>query len=148
MPVLALRRRLRSWRRLSGWTKVGIVIGTVTQPLTELLVRVVPFRAYGRLTTDFAGRAVDRRASDLAHGLVIAGQRSPIRVRCLAESVTTAGVLRLLGYASRVVIGIKRPDDSFGAHAWVEVGGTIVGNATSTKAGFKTLDFAKRTWPV
>jgi hypothetical protein len=103
LPVLALRRRLRSWRRLSGWTKIGIVIGTVTQPLAVLLVRVVPFRVYRQLTTDRAGRPVDRRARDLARGLVIAGQK---------------------------------------------IGGTVVGNATSTAAGFHTLDLAKRTWPV
>jgi hypothetical protein len=146
MPSLALRRRLRSWRRLSGWTKLGIVIGTVTQPLAVLLVRVVPFRFYRRLTTDRPGRPADQRAHDLARGLVIAGQRSPVRVRCLAESVTTSVVLRLLGYASRIVIGIKRPDESFGAHAWVEVGGTIVGNAGSTSTGFQTLDLANRSW--
>jgi Transglutaminase-like superfamily len=146
MPRLALRRRVRSWRRLSGWTKLGIVIGTVTHPLAVLLVRVVPFRFYRRLTTDGPGQPVDQRAHDLARGMVIAGKRSPLRVRCLAESVMTATVLRALGYASRVVIGIKRPDESFGAHAWVEVGGTIVGNAGSTATGFQTLDLANRTW--
>ncbi len=48
-------------------------------------------------------------------------------VRCLQRSATIAGVLRSYGIDAHVVIGYK-PAPLF-SHAWVEVGGRVVGGS-------------------
>src|SRR5882762_7232105 len=47
----------------------------------------------------------------------------PLRGSCLRESLASVGLLRSLGYAARLVIGVKAPGDPLDAHAWVEVDG-------------------------
>jgi Transglutaminase-like superfamily len=142
------RSRWQTWRRLSGWTRFGFLFGSVTMPFATLIVRHVPFKFYRFLTSGNGGRHTDKRAHDIARGLTLAARRSPVGVRCLAESLTVASVLRVIGYNSRIVVGVVRPDESFGAHAWVEIDEVVVGNPLATTRGFRKLDLAERPWRV
>jgi hypothetical protein len=117
-------------------------------PVATLFVRSVPFKFYRFLTAGNGGRHADRRAHDLARGLTLAARRSPMEVRCLAESLTVASVLRVMRYNSRIVVGVVRPSETFGAHAWVEIGDVVVGNHLATTRGFRRLDLAERPWRV
>lgn len=49
----------------------------------------------------------------------------PVDSRCLAQSLVLTDLLSRRAVASRLVIGVK-PGEEFGAHAWVELGGTPV----------------------
>ena len=50
-------------------------------------------------------------------------------VRCLQRSAAIASVLRIYGIDAQVVIGYK-PAPLY-SHAWVEVGGRVVGSSTA-----------------
>jgi Transglutaminase-like superfamily len=117
-------------------------------PIATMFVRTVPFKFYRFLTAGNGKRRADRRAHDLARGLTLAARRSPVEVRCLAESLTVSSLLRVMGYNSRIVVGVVRPDESFGAHAWVEIDEVLVGNQMATTRGFRRLDLAERPWRV
>jgi Transglutaminase-like superfamily len=117
-------------------------------PVATLIIRTVPFRFYRFLTSGNGGRHADKRAHDIARGLTLAARRSPVQVRCLAESLTVTGLLRVMGYNSRIVVGVVRPNESFGAHAWVEIDDAIVGNHFATTRGFRRLELAERPWRV
>jgi Transglutaminase-like superfamily len=132
---------LRRWRGLPARTKLGFVIGVVMHPASALVVRLAPMRWYGSLVKPHTGRSADANVGELAQGMVMAAKRGPVRVRCLAESVSVASVTRLLGYGSCVVIGVTGPA-SFKAHAWVEVDGEIIGGTPASTAGFRAFDLS------
>ena len=142
------RSHWQTWRRLTGWTRFGVAFGSLAAPAASLVVRTVPFKFYRFLTSGNGGRHVDKRAHDIARGLTLAARRSPADVRCLAESLAVTVVLRVMGYNSRIVVGVLRPDESFGAHAWVEINEVIVGNHLATTRGFRRLDLVERPWRV
>jgi hypothetical protein len=48
--------------------------------------------------------------------------RLPVDSRCLMCSLTLISLLARRGIGGSLVIGV-RPDEEFGAHAWVELGG-------------------------
>jgi hypothetical protein len=132
---------LRRWRGLSARTKFGFAIGVLVHPASALVVRLAPMRWYQSLVKEHDGRPADAKAEDLATGMAIAARRGPVRVRCLAESVSIVVVTRRLGYGSRVIIGVTDPSN-FKAHAWVEVDGAIIGGTQASTSGFRAFDLA------
>jgi transglutaminase-like putative cysteine protease len=49
--------------------------------------------------------------------------------KCLARALVAESILRASGHAARICIGVSM-EGSFGAHAWVEIGGrAVVGGA-------------------
>lgn len=59
-------------------------------------------------------------------------------VRCLERSAATTCLLRSLGIAAELVIGAQRLP--FRAHAWVEVGGSVVNDRPYTPEMYQVLD--------
>ena len=122
---------------------MGAIIGCVACPLAAGFVRVVPFRWYRSLADDSGGRAATPRVQQFSRGVTIAARRGPVRVRCLAESVALATMLRAGGFGAQLVVGVADPRGTFRAHAWVTVGDQIVGSTSASTRGFATLAFSE-----
>ena len=50
-------------------------------------------------------------------------RRLPRPPRCLAQSLVLRRLLARRGLHSELIIGVRREDDAFDAHAWVEYDG-------------------------
>jgi Transglutaminase-like superfamily len=143
---LVARGPVQRWRSVVGLaplTLVGAAVGVVLCPLAAVMVRVVPFRWYRSLVKVHDGRAVDLRAQQFSRGITLAARNSPLRVRCLAESVTLTVLLRVFGYSARMMVGVADPRGTFRAHAWVMVDDVVVGSTNASTRGFATLGFAE-----
>ncbi len=60
----------------------------------------------------------------------IAGRHGPLKETCLRQSLLLYGLLRRKGLAPELLIGVDRQSDAFTAHAWVQLGGAALGQAT------------------
>ncbi len=49
-----------------------------------------------------------------------AQRRSPLKITCLEQSLVLWYLLRRQGIAARLRIGVRKSDEKFEAHAWVE----------------------------
>jgi len=55
--------------------------------------------------------------------LAIAGRRGLISATCLRQSVLLEYYLKRQGLAAEIKIGVRKENDAFDAHAWVELNG-------------------------
>lgn len=62
----------------------------------------------------------------------------PRRARCLQGSVAAAWLLRLRGVNAELVLGVQK--FPFGAHAWVEVDGTVVNDEPDVQGRYGVLE--------
>jgi len=58
---------------------------------------------------------------------------------CLARSIALAGMLQCQSYEAKVFLGVKKGQNSFASHAWVELDGTMLGEPESVKSDFTAL---------
>ena len=61
-----------------------------------------------------------RRLTELA---AIAGRHGITEASCLRQALVVSTLLRRRGLDAKLQIGVQRDGETFGAHAWVEVGG-------------------------
>lgn len=77
--------------------------------------------------------AVDRVAS---YGPFV----GPLRPACLARSIALSRLLEQDGIrGAHVKVGVRRREQRFEAHAWVELGNTVVGDVESHVQSFAPL---------
>jgi hypothetical protein len=78
--------------------------------------------------TDFrqANAAELAQAQRNAELLLIAGRRGLISATCLRQSVLLEYWLKRRGLAAEIKIGVRREQDLFDAHAWVELNGVAL----------------------
>lgn len=81
---------------------------------------------FGHPTTSSTKDDIDEAAKTVraAHAI---GRR--INATCLPQSLTACAMLRRDGVESRIRVGVARPspDEPVSAHAWIEIGGTCIG---------------------
>jgi hypothetical protein len=56
---------------------------------------------------------------------------------CLQRSLALTAMLRRRGVAADVKIGIRQPP--FESHAWVEIGGSVINDASNVRETFQTI---------
>lgn len=106
-----------------------------SRPRGELL-RAVPAGADGGLPSEPLERlermaVAVRRASD--HGV--------FRPTCLVRALALEALARRAGSRTAVVrVGVSRDEGRFAAHAWLEVGGRIVGDTPENVGRYTVLD--------
>jgi hypothetical protein len=87
-----------------------------------------PFASVGRSSGTSGGRLTGRPdPAVLIRAVDLATRWGPFRASCLVRSLVAANLLGRYGYRAQLVIGVpcEAPaDESWRAHAWVEVGGT------------------------
>lgn len=66
-------------------------------------------------------------AQQLARLAAIAGTHGPFEATCLRQSLLLHFLLRRKKLAPELMIGVRRQDGAFDAHAWVQLGGVALG---------------------
>lgn len=77
-------------------------------------------------------------AQRLAQLAAIAGRRGAITATCLRQSLLVYALLRRRGLAPELKLGVRKQGDALDAHAWVELQGVALGQATLAHAPFKS----------
>lgn len=129
--------RVQGWRRLNWHERacfaglafllapIHILLATAGYARTRLWLERLSNVQTARQTTsgelDQARRLAERASMAGRHGLVDA--------TCLRQSLLVHFLLRRKGLAPKLMIGVRRRDEVFDAHAWVELDGIALGQA-------------------
>jgi hypothetical protein len=114
--------------------------------VAQLLLRVLSLRRIGRLAGMTPGTpaapTLDRTAHPsgraVARALGAAAARLPWTSNCLAQALAGRMMLSRRGVRSAVVLGVRRDEGAFLAHAWLAVAdGTVCGGEQA--AGYRPL---------
>jgi len=79
---------------------------------------------------------------NLCHLVNAAANRSPIHTNCLQRSLTLWWLLRRIGVASDLRIGVDTEDGVFKAHAWLEKNGVVLNDSPNSVQHFTPFDQA------
>ncbi len=126
-----IESRLKKWRALAFREKMLLLKFIFLLPPVAFAIR-----CFGYLRTrDLLSRFVSRNrlhqadATELAQAqrkaelLSVAGRHGWIAATCLRQSVLLEFLLQREGLAAEIKIGVRKQDDLFDAHAWVELNG-------------------------
>jgi hypothetical protein len=146
-------RRVRSkwdtWRNLTRFERRQTVAALVSLPVVALGLRTLGF---GRLQAGLARLApprvgslapppdTDERAAAVARAVRRAARFGAARGSCLAQSLVVWWLLRRGGLEAEVCIGVRRPADTFEAHAWVEYRGTVLNDTADVRERFAAFE--------
>jgi hypothetical protein len=128
---MSISHAIRRWRDLDGRQRAWLVVFVAVLPLLRLSLRTRGYtrtRATVERWTSAAGtRQPSRRdlqsAEDLARLAQIAGRRGVTVATCLPQALAVYAAIRRRGLAPALQIGVRKQDDRFEAHAWVELAG-------------------------
>jgi hypothetical protein len=123
-----------TWRRFIalGWREQRLLLALL---LALPILRIALWRfgytrtraAIERWTARYPKRAPSRRDLETAESLAelakIAGRRAPLAATCLPQALAVYTVLRRRGLDPVLRIGVRKTEDRFEAHAWVELAG-------------------------
>jgi hypothetical protein len=123
-----------TWRRFLalGWRERRLLIALlVALPVLRIALRRWGYTrtraAIERWTARYPKRAPSRRDLETAESLAelakIAGRRAPLAATCLPQALAVYAVLRRRGLDPVLRIGVRKTEDRFEAHAWVELAG-------------------------
>src|SRR6266481_1027953 len=127
--------RLRRFSALPGPAKVLFLRAVVLLPLLTLSLRVRGFGATQRILRNFTASAkngppvagVESRVALTTRMVLTAARNSPIPSTCLERSLSLWWLLARQGIATEFRIGVRKDDEKFAAHAWVEREGIAIG---------------------
>lgn len=127
--------RLRRFSALPGPAKVLFLRAVVLLPLLTLSLRVRGFGATQRFLQKFTVSpksdrpvaAVESCVALTTRMVLAAARNSPIPSTCLERSLSLWWLLACQGIAAQVRIGVRKDDEKFAAHAWVERDGIALG---------------------
>ena len=139
--------RLRRFSALPGPAKVLFLRAVVLLPLLTLSLRVRGFGATQRFLQKFTASTKNGTPVAAAESLVVlttrmvlaAARNSPIPSTCLERSLSLWWMLARQGIATQFRIGVRKDDEKFAAHAWVERNGVAIGEPDASHlhyAGF------------
>ena len=132
-----MSRRLRGWWGLPGSERWTLLLMLAWLPVISLSLRLSGYMRTRRLVERFSpvkapqtATALDLQSAErLAQLAAIAGRRGAVTATCLRQSLLVYGWLRRRGLAPEHVLGVRKLDDSFDAHAWVELQGIALGQS-------------------
>jgi hypothetical protein len=144
----AVRRRLR---RLAGDPAGGLLLARAGAAIALVhldlrlggLPRALNSPTGGAAARPTRSRVVDEgalgRAERYARSIEAAARYHPVRARCLHRALVLHRWLRREGLPSELRIGVRKLGGALNAHAWVEVGGAVVGDHPAALAQFTPL---------
>jgi hypothetical protein len=140
--------RLRRFSALPGPAKVLFLRAVVLLPLLTLSLRVRGFGATQGSLQKFAASAKNGPPVAAVESLVIlttrmvlaAARNSPIPSTCLERSLSLWWMLACQGIATRFRIGVRKDDEKFAAHAWVERDGVAIGEPDASHLHYAAFE--------
>lgn len=141
-------RKLRRWRALPATERWLLVEAAILLPVTRAMLRRLGFvRTRGLLESSVGATIADEidSASVAAAARVgwlvdVAARHGLFRANCLPRSLVLCWLLRRRGLPARLRIGVRRGPDNLIAHAWVDVGGHLVGEPSSTPIDYTAYE--------
>ena len=79
-------------------------------------------------------------AAQMHEAVRLAARMHFLEAECLPKSIVLADMLRARGLHASVVIGVSKENGALASHAWVELGGCIIGESESIHNDFTTLN--------
>jgi len=146
----SLSEKWRRFRRRPPEDRALILRAALFLPLTEIGLRLAGFRRWKALLEKFAG--VKRRsrpwtpeelratALGVARAVRSAELHGPADPNCLERSLTLWWLLRRNGVESELHIGARKEGTRFEAHAWIELGGSILNDAAEVHRHYARFD--------
>jgi hypothetical protein len=138
-------RALRAFRGLDAEQRRIALASTVALPVLHVAARLGGLRWVRRvlwLRGGPRGAAIDvATGRRLAQPIAAVAHRLRLDRRgCVARATFLWWVLQRRGVAAEVVIGSRRVEGEFEAHAWVEVGGEPVDDAADVRERFAAFE--------
>jgi len=147
--------RLRRFSALERPARSLFLRATVLLPLVALSLRWRGFRAtqatlQRSLLNDNQEREaalVSKSAAMIAHMVNAADRRGLVHPSCLAKSLTLWWLLARQGISSHLRIGIRKKEEMFEAHAWVERDGIALNEPDEHHHHYAAFDAAFSSLP-
>jgi hypothetical protein len=147
--------RLRRFKALERSAQSLFLRAIVLLPLVSLSLRWRGFRATRAALERFPPKAnveqeaatLSERAEQTAHMVNLADRRGVVHPSCLAKSLTLWWLLRREGLSADLRIGIRRENEKFEAHAWVEWDGAALNEPEEHHRHFAAFDEALSSLP-
>jgi hypothetical protein len=114
-------------------------------PATALALRVFGYRRtrawMERRVTTSKGEPADAamEAARVARLVSVAAHRGPYRANCLRQALVAWWLLGRRGVATNLVIGVRKDEQGFAAHAWVEFNGDVIIGGADSRGRFQSM---------
>jgi len=140
--------RLRGWWGLPGSERWTLLLMLAWLPLVSLSLRLVGYvrtrrwvERFSPVTLPRIATTTDLQSSErLAQLADVAGRRGAVTATCLRQSLLVYGWLRRRGFAPELVLGVRKQESAFDAHAWVELEGRALGQSEIVHAPLRQVD--------
>jgi len=147
--------RLRRFSALERPAQKLFLRALVLLPLVTLSLRWRGFRAtraalqrlLSNAGTESAAGPTDKNASVTAHIVNAADRHGLVHPSCLAKSLTLWCLLGRQGISSHLRIGIRKENEKFEAHAWVERHGAALNEPDEHHHHYAAFDAAFSALP-
>jgi hypothetical protein len=148
--------RLRRFSALERSAQNLFLRAIVLLSLVSLSLRWRGFRATRESLERFPLKAnleqesatASRRAAQTAHLVNLADQHGLVHPSCLAKSLTLWWLLRREGIPTALRIGIRKENQKFEAHAWVERDGAALNEPEEHHRHFTAFDGTLSSLPA
>lgn len=133
--------RDRRWTELGDFVEAQLALlraqySLWTAPYGTLAARTIP-QSPGAALENGPERALSER---LARAVSRAARMGVFRPRCLARSIALSRLLTAHGvHGHHIRVGVRRDDAAFTAHAWVQLGDSIIGDNPARTSTFIPL---------
>jgi hypothetical protein len=119
---------------VAAWFRLALVTVRLRWVGFQATVRRIP----GPIVRDVSVDDI-AQARGYAAAIGVAARVQPLRALCLAQSIALHAWLRQTGIPSELRIGVGKAGTDLKAHAWVELGGTLVNSRPADLAPFTPL---------
>jgi hypothetical protein len=148
--------RLRRFSELERSAQNLFLRAIVLLPIVSLSLRWRGFRATRAALERFSpkvilgqeGPTASGRVAQTAHMVNLADRHGLVHPSCLAKSLTLWWLLRREGIPANLRIGIRKENEKFEAHAWVERDGAALNEPEEHHRHFTAFDEALSSLPA
>ena len=144
---------MNSWRKfrlLSSWEQRLLVQSLLLLPLNGFALRLLSFRRWQSILARLsrAGDASDESPTETqiqnarltARTVRVAAWHGAYKAKCLPQSLTLWWLLRRQGIGSDIRFGARKEAGQLEAHAWVELEGIPLNDASDVDQRFKPFE--------
>jgi hypothetical protein len=138
----SLMRKLASFQRLSCLDKLIVVQAAALLPGVWVALGTLGLQRSAALLRWISPRRSEPEDASVAEALRIAkligmaARNTPAPNNCLRRSLVLWFLLRQRGIVAELMIGARKSDGEFQAHAWVQLAGTVLNDTQDVAARF------------
>lgn len=132
---------------MTGHERLLLARVSVMLPLVDASLRIAGFQRTYNWLMRLASRSNSENDPNLAslartaQSIGLARNQFPrYRPTCLPQSLVLWHLLRSEGMAAELNIGVRKADNEFSAHAWIEVDGQVINDAPDVANQYTRVD--------